>query len=237
MNKVIVFFLIIITVVLVGGMWYLVQRIDTLDTEIANLKTENTEAQDMIDTNTTTNTTNTTKEATKSSGTTKKEKVEFDPDKMKISADDCEYTLLEEDEYDLSTLGLKTTIEDGKAFVSVKFSEDYTADLYGIDDEIVDQEITGFKSEPVMCFTAVEGNGLNAPVVCFLMDDGTVEMLDTKTAFKNEKYVSGGKIKGLENIVSFELVSVHENDGGGYVTTVAIDEDGYAYDIFEIIDR
>ncbi len=237
MDKAIFFVLVVIAIVLIGGMVFLTQKIDTLSDEVESLKNNSVNVANVESTDTNTNTNNTVSKTTKSDNEEKKIKVEFNPDKMKTSADDCEYKLLEEDGYDLKALGLKTNIEDGKVFVSVKFTEDYTAELYGIDKEIVNQEITGFKSEPVMCFTAVAGNGIDAPVLCFLMDDGTVEMLDTKTAFKDEEYVSDGKIKGLENIVSFELVSVHENSGGGFVSSVAIDEDGYAYDIFEIIDR
>lgn len=234
MNKVSLIVSFVTLIVLAAGGFLLAQKIDTVSTEVASVKESSAKVSELEDRiakleSADKDSTETDEKKTKP---VKKKAVEFDPEKMKVSAKNATYK--ETDSFDLDALGLKVDVEDGKAYVSVKFVEDYTGELYGIDEEIKDQEITGFKSTPTSCFMAIAGQDLSAPVLCFLMEDGTVETLDTKTAFKNKKYASEGALKELKNIVSFAVVSVSVDEEGGYVSSVAIDEDGYGYDIFEL---
>ena len=235
MNKVSLIVSIITLIVLAAGGFLLVQKVDKVSTEVATVKESSakvSELEDRIAKLEGSDDKESSATDEKKTKPVKKKAVEFDPEKMKVSAENAKYE--ETDSFDLDSLGLKVDVEDGKAYVSVKFVDDYTGELYGIDEEIKDKEITGFKSTPTSCFVAIAGQDLNAPVLCFLMEDGTVETLDTKTAFKNKKYASEGTLKGLKNIVSFAVVSVSEDEEGGYISSVAIDEDGYAYDIFEL---
>lgn len=236
MDKVNFVLLIIIAVVLVGGMYFLSQKIDTLNTEVTNLKNSTANAIDVAETNT--NSTNTKSEPTKSGDKKEKVKVEFDSDKVKVGEENGIYEVMNEDDISLDELGMTVDIEDGKVYVSVKFVSDYTGEIYGIDEEVEREEITGFDSEPVMCFMAEAGQDITAPRLCFLMEDGTVEYVDSAKMLKSKKYVSEGKLGNLKDIVAFEYVSVADADmpETGHVSSVAIDKSGYAYDIFVVND-
>ncbi|MCR5187225.1 MAG: hypothetical protein K6D97_09000 [Clostridia bacterium] len=234
MDKVNFVLLIIIAVVLVGGMYFLSQKIDTLNTEVTNLKNSTANAVDVAETNT--NSTNTKSEPTKSGDKKGKVKVEFDSDKVKVGEENGIYEVMNEDDISLDELGMTVDIEEGKAYVSVKFVKDYTDDIYGIDEEVEREEITGFDGEPVMCFMAETGQDITAPRLCFLMEDGTVEYVDSAKMLKSKKYVSEGKLGNLKDIVAFEYVSVADADmqETGHVSSVAIDKSGYAYDIYVV---
>jgi len=236
MDKVNFVLLIIIAVALVGGMYFLSQKIDTLNTEVTNLKNSTANAVDVAEINT--NSTNTKSEPTKSGDKKEKVKVEFDPDKVKVGEENGIYEVMDEDDVSLDELGMTVDIEEGKAYVSVKFVKDYTGEIYGIDEEVEREEITGFDGEPVMCFMAETGQDITAPRLCFLMEDGTVEYVDSAKMLKSKKYVSEGKLGNLKDIVAFEYVSVADADmpETGHVSSVAIDKSGYAYDIFVVND-
>lgn len=94
-----------------------------------------------------------------------------------------------------------------------------------------DIEITGFSKKVVDVFVGMYGNGIDYPIILFLMEDGTVEYLNSKDAFENNKFVSAGKISGVENIVRIEQAGAYEEGSGGYRTVIAIDKDGYYYDV------
>ena len=153
-----------------------------------------------------------------------------------VNTDTEEAFNVSSDGVDLENIGIKVTIEEGKAYITTEFDkEDWISQMYGKPTEVENQEITGFSGKPVMCFMAVAGQDINPPTLCFLMDDGTVEYVNSKNMLTSEKYEVEGKLGNLKNIVSFEYVSVSDPNGGGYVSTVAIDEEGYSYDIFEIV--
>lgn len=236
MDKVNFVLLLIIAVGLVCGMYFLTQKIDTLSTEVSNLKNSTANAVEVAETNT--NSTSTKNETTKSGDKKQKLKVEFDPDKVKVGEENVIYEVMDEDDISLDDLGMTVDIEDGKAYISVKFVSDYTGEIYGIDEEVEREEITGFNGVPVMCFMAENGQDITAPRLCFLMEDGTVEYVDSKKMLKSKKYVSEGRLGDLEDIVAFEYVSVADADmpETGHVSSVAIDKSGYAYDIFVVDD-
>ena len=160
MDKVNFVLLIIIAVALVGGMYFLSQKIDTLNTEVTNIKNSTANAVDVAETNT--NTTNTKSESGKNGDKNEKEKVkvEFDPEKVKVGSENSIYELMDEDDVSLDELGMTVDIEDGKVYVSVKFVSDYTGEIYGIDEEVEREEITGFNGVPVMCFMAETGQDI-----------------------------------------------------------------------------
>ena len=238
MDKVNFVLLIIIAVALVGGMYFLSQKIDTLNTEVTNIKNSTANAVDVAETNT--NTTNTKSESGKNGDKNEKEKVKvkFDPDKVKVGEENVIYEVMDEDDVSLDELGMTVNIEDGKVYVSVKFVSDYTGEIYGIDEEVEREEITGFNGVPVMCFMAETGQDITAPRLCFLMEDGTVEYVDSAKMLKSKKYVSEGRLGDLKDIVAFEYVGVADADmpETGHVSSVAIDKSGYAYDIFVVDD-
>ncbi len=66
----------------------------------------------------------------------------------------------------------------------------------------------------------------------FILSDGTVEYMNIKDAIKNSIYKSNGKVSNLKNIVGMQIVSVRSKDGpGGYLTTIAFNNEGNFYDI------
>ena len=63
--------------------------------------------------------------------------------------------------------------------------------------------------------------------------------LSYKKIIENSEFVSAGKIEGISNIVKIESVEVEYydetgNSEGGVGTNVAIDKEGYAYDLSEL---
>ena len=68
------------------------------------------------------------------------------------------------------------------------------------------------------------GNG-GISTVFMIMEDGTVEYMDN-SKISEGKFVSAGKIEGLEKIIDLVQVSVRSMVAGGYIGVAAIDVDG-----------
>jgi hypothetical protein len=69
------------------------------------------------------------------------------------------------------------------------------------------------------------GQDIN-PLLCMLMEDGGVEILDLNNAIANKNYFSSGRLPSLKNIVSFKQYNHQEGTG-----VVAIDSNGKEHDI------
>ncbi len=69
------------------------------------------------------------------------------------------------------------------------------------------------------------GNNVS-PLLCMLLDDGEVEILDINNAVFNNDFMSSGRLPDLSNIVSFKQYK----DEDGYMVK-AIDKDGKSHDI------
>ena len=83
-----------------------------------------------------------------------------------------------------------------------------------------------------------------SPYILFIMEDGSVEFVDSNKMLKLKNYESKGKIKELSNIVKFVHLNAQEfNENGegmgGWITVAAIDEEGYSFDLSssEIIQK
>ena len=227
MKNAIIGVLVIVVVALSVVTFLMYQKVETLSTDVCDLRDQIALNEVKLETVNTD-----TEEKVPES---KKVMVKFDPEKMKIAAEGV-YEAVSSDGVDLENIGVKVTIEEGKAYVTTEFDkEDWISQMYSDAKEVENQEIKGFSGKPVLCFMAVAGQDINPPTLCFLMDDGTVEYVNSKDMLTSEKYEVEGKLGNLKDIVSFEYVSVSDPEGGGYVSTVAIDEEGYSYDIFEIV--
>lgn len=79
-------------------------------------------------------------------------------------------------------------------------------------------------------FVGEEGQDWNYPLVLLLQKDGTVKGIDMEEGYKTGKFVAKD-ISELEDIESFEQVSVAYPDDSGYNGVVAIAEDGSVYEI------
>lgn len=136
-------------------------------------------------------------------------------------------------------LGVVVEIDNGKAYVTVDSKNEMLQSFGGIVDlknvkDVTDREITGFSAKPVEVFYGQFGHEVIDEVILFLMNDGTVEYINTADLLNNSDYKSQGKKENLSNVVKFDILSAWEEEGGGYVTTIAIDKDGYYYDLNEM---
>lgn len=168
------------------------------------------------------------------SNTQNKNDVQFDSSKMKSDNTYVEYDLYEDD---IGNSGLNIEIKDGKPYLSIDIeNEQYKFLFKNIENPIKNKELTGFKTDVKEVFYAYMGNGDPAPLILFLMDDGSVEYIDSWKILENKEFESQGKIEELSNIVKFvELDASCFNENGeregGFITVAAIDEEGYSFDL------
>ncbi len=81
------------------------------------------------------------------------------------------------------------------------------------------------------------GQGVDCPIVFFLMKDGTVEWLNSYQALVNKKFEAEGKITGVENVERIIRASVGGDDGPGNYTIIGIRADGTFYDLYQSINK
>lgn len=160
--------------------------------------------------------------------------IKFDSTKMKSATNYVVYSPMNED---LGNSDLNIEIKDGRAYLSTDVEDEIYKFLFSEETEpIKDKEITGFSSKILdVCFGYM-GNGDMAPIILFLMDDGSVEFVISYKMIKMGRFESFGRIEEISNIVKFEQLAandVNENGEifGGFTTVVAIDKDGYSYDL------
>lgn len=237
MKKSTVVILVIILLVICGIAFYLYQvdvskkqlekELQTTE-DIWKLQTENAELKEKLE----------NQVANKSDvadNTQNKTDVKFDSSKMKSDSTNVRYE--EETEWIPNSGGLKIEIKEGKPFLTTDIEEEqYKFYFSEVKEQVKNKEITGFKSKVKDVYYAYMGNGDPAPMILFLMEDGTVEFADSGKMLKNKKYETLGKIKELSNIVKFVHLNAQEFDEngegmGGWITVAAIDEDGYSFDL------
>lgn len=237
MKKSTVVILVIILLVICGIAFYLYQvdvskkqlekELQTTE-DIWKLQTENAELKEKLE----------NQVANKSDvadNTQNKTDVKFDSSKMKSDSTNVRYE--EETEWIPNSGGLKIEIKEGKPFLTTDIEdEQYKFYFSEVKEQVKNKEITGFKSKVKDVYYAYMGNGDPAPMILFLIEDGTVEFVDSLKMLTNEKYESQGKIKELSNIVKFVHLNAQEFDEngegmGGWITVAAIDEDGYSFDL------
>ena len=167
-----------------------------------------------------------------------KETNQLPVDKLKLAKPQATYEIADsETENSWSNMGLVIEIEDGKPYVSTDATNAQYQTLFPNVPEIKKQEIAGFTSKVTKTQYAVFGNDVNPPILLFLMEDGTVEYAKSLEMLQNKVYQSAGKVGELSNVVDFAYVSVQENAESGYISTVAVDNQGFYYDLNEIIEN
>ena len=161
---------------------------------------------------------------------------QFSMEKLTVALPDATYEMAAEATVaPLKNSGITIEIEEGKVYVSTDAKNSQYQTLFPNIAEVKKQEITGFSAKPKSFEYAVFGQDINPPVILFLLEDGTLEYVKSLEMLQNATYGSKGKIGELTNIVDFAYVSVHENAGGGFKSTVAIDKEGFYYDLHELI--
>lgn len=177
-------------------------------------------------------------ETEKQNTTSDKMNVKFDEDKMKLKAEDVVYESINY----YTNYGITIALsENNQVTINTDpHNENYQSIFPKTTKTSIYEEITGFSGNVVEVREMAWGQALmDEPKILFLMEDGSVEYVDLVKMLKNKDYTSSGKIEELSDIVRFEGVSVGmlDDDGtraGGYMSTLAIDKDGYAYDLGEI---
>lgn len=168
-----------------------------------------------------------------------RENAKFDPEKMKTMNDNVVY---EEYNEDMGKFGLEIEIKDGKPYLTVdEKDEDFILFFPEAGEPVKDKELTGFSTDVVDVHYAFIGNGDMVPLILFLMEDKSVEYISSDKMINDEKYESFGKIESLSSVVKFQNVratDVDKNDEtlGGYISAVAVDDEGYAYDLSAITE-
>lgn len=165
---------------------------------------------------------------------TNEDDIKFDSTKMKSDASYVVYTPMNES---LGNAGLNIEIKNGHAYLSTDIEDEIYKFLFSEKSEpIKDKEITGFNSKILDVYFGFMGNGDMAPIILFLMEDGNVEFVDSNKMIKMDRYESFGKVEEISNILKFEQLNATDvNEAGellgGFITVVAIDKDGYSYDL------
>lgn len=164
--------------------------------------------------------------------------VKFDPNKIKTKTEGMKYK--NKIQYVDSITGMSITLEEGKVYLYTEPDNQTHKEIFPkATKKLEGQEITGFSSNIVEVHFAYFGTDVSPAKIVFLMEDGTVEYADSKKIIENSEFVSAGKIEGISNIVKIESVEVEYydetgNSEGGAGTNVAIDKEGYAYDLSEL---
>ncbi len=194
-------------------------QVNYLENQIAEPKIENTVPEPVVE-----------KESTNTPP--------FAMEKLKVAVPDATYEIADEAIVTpLKNCGITIEIEEGKVYLSTDATNTQYQTLFPNITEVKKQEITGFTAKPKSFQYAVFGQNINPPVILFLMEDGTLEYVKSLEMLQSATYGSKGKIGELANIVDFDYVSVHENAGGSFISTVAIDKEGFYYDLHELIEN
>lgn len=98
-----------------------------------------------------------------------------------------------------------------------------------------EQEIVGFDKKVIDAYVSGTGMSTGDVVLLFLMEDGSMEYLPLAKVSTN-RYKSSGKIKNIQNIVRVvEHVLTTPKEGNATKTVIAIDNQGYCYDVLYML--
>lgn len=141
----------------------------------------------------------------------------FDANKVINKTDDMSISLAAN-----TKLGIQVRLdEEGKVKVRIIDSM-YIQDFKGNTNE--EYEVEGISGKVVDVNIYNQGNGIN-PQIVMLLEDGTVEYVNM-VELKNGKYISAGKVSGVDNIVKIVEVSFGIAEGSGGINIAGIKNDG-----------
>ncbi len=161
-------------------------------------------------------------------------------EKFKVCEDSDRFYYEKYEPMEFDDLGVKIEISNNKAYLTIDTQNENLSTMIDKTDfeklkNVKNQEITGFSAKPTQVYYGEFGQDVIGRVVLFLMADGTVEYIEQMDMLENQTYKSAGKIKNLSDVKQFDVLSVSDTEGGGIVTTIAIDKDGYYYDLSELL--
>lgn len=161
-------------------------------------------------------------------------------EKFKVCEDSDRFYYEKYEPMEFDDLGVQIEISNNKAYLTIDTQNENLSTMIDKTDfeklkNVKNQEITGFSAKPTQVYYGEFGQDVIGRVVLFLMADGTVEYIEQMDMLENQTYKSAGKIQNLSDVKQFDVLSVSDTEGGGYVTTIAIDKDGYYYDLNELL--
>jgi len=95
-------------------------------------------------------------------------------------------------------------------------------------------EITGFPKKVADIFLGYYGQSVNYPIAFFILEDGTVWYLDTKSFMINGNTKVEGKLNGVEGVVKIKQADWHDSSGG-CETVIGIKADGSFYNLINAL--
>ena len=131
---------------------------------------------------------------------------------------------LSECSYKGISAGINAKIVNGK--VSVSFDREEATSIFGEQEFMLeDNYIVECKSGKCKgLFIGDVGQDYN-PVLCCLMEDGGIEVIELYEALRNYDFRTSGRLRGHDNIVSVSNEGVQVGEGG-YVTLFTFDKSG-----------
>ena len=127
--------------------------------------------------------------------------------------------------------------------VSISYNPIKLADLYQISNDentsknYVEVSIPFPNQKVIDIYIMGFGQAIGYETIFFLMEDGSVEYLPIRYAFKNKKFESYGKIEGIKDVIKIENFSVGYKNGGGWIAIFGITSEGSYYDISEVLGK
>lgn len=151
-------------------------------------------------------------------------------------------TEVDGDDYDLYYTIVETDEEYAESFdFIIENNEELTITFYDTELNeylIEDSDVIEYNTEYTVInsgdieyiFVGEVGQDLNYPLVLLLQTDGTVKAIDMRDGYLTGEFIAKD-LTELENIESFEQVSISYPEDSGYYGVVAISEDGLIYEI------
>lgn len=162
--------------------------------------------------------------------------VPFDSAKGKTVIENSVYEVIGDNFNDY----LELNVKNGEVYIhALKQPSEFTGLMSSTDQSKIvvkygeDVKIKGLTKKVVYAKILAEGQALGNEVAVFLMEDGTCEYAKLSSLLVN--VTAQGKINGLKDIVRLEDADVSFHAGGGGVAGIAIDKDGYFYDVHKLL--
>ena len=111
--------------------------------------------------------------------------------------------------------------------VSVTYDLEEATSIFGEQEFMLEDKyiVEGMSGACKGIFIGDVGQDYN-PVLCCLMEDGGIEVIELYEALRNYDFSTSGRLRGHDNIVSVSNEGVHFGDGGGYATLFTLDVSG-----------
>ena len=131
-----------------------------------------------------------------------------------------------------TSYGVVATVQDGQVIIT---REEGDLEGYGLPvlDENARLQVEGLKGACKGVYIGNRGGDPN-PLLCMLLEDGTVQAINVLNAVMDGKFIAGDKVSGFTNIVKFGSY-IQSDEFTTTAVTYAVDKDGkkheFSYDL------